>query len=79
LAHVRGLVRAQWPDRDSGGAGDRGGVPGLRSEADREFRPVTIARRRSTSTPLARLLEPIDTATLAGLRDRALLAARLNG
>ena len=87
----------------------------LAAEADREFRPVTIARRAAAIAaahraqdhpnpcdsaavaavlagirrehgtrplrkaaplelePLARLLEPIDTATLAGLRDRALL------
>jgi integrase len=85
----------------------------LAAEADREFRPVTIAKRaaaiaaahRAQDEPnpcdsaavaavlpgirrergvrplrkarplelLARLLEPIDTATLAGLRDRAML------
>jgi len=78
LAHVRGLVRAQWPDRDSGGAGDRGGVPAS------DQRPTASFARDDRAAPLdlhplARLLEPIDTATLAGLRDRALLAARLNG
>jgi hypothetical protein len=83
----------------------------LAAEADREFRPVTIAKRAAAHRaqdepnpcdsaavaavvagirrergvrplrkahplelePLARLLEPIDTATLAGVRDRAML------
>ncbi|MHB1834848.1 MAG: integrase, partial [Solirubrobacteraceae bacterium] len=87
----------------------------LASEADREFRPVTIAKRAAAIAashraadhpnpcdsaavaavlagirrqrgvrplrkarplelePLSRLLDPIDTSTLAGLRDRALL------
>jgi hypothetical protein len=44
----------------------------LASEADRGLRAVTVARR-SISTPLERLIEPIDTSTRAGVRDRALL------
>jgi integrase len=56
----------------------------LAAEADREFRPVTIARREHGTRPLRkahrleldslqRLLNPIDEAALGGLRDRALL------